>query len=420
MDVEREFLACVILEERTKDAVNARITLDFFSDPAWQRVYQYVLDHWRKYSQAADEHVVHGNFPSYRWEPTNYSFDYLVDALRVRRAKSIYLDALNEAAAFVSSADAADVWKMGDVLKAATMQARIETAPALDMPHEAMTMDLDEILHERMLEPGYLRGISTGFKGIDFVTGGLQPEQFVVLIGLPKSLKSSLLLQMALEVQRQARTGLFVGFEMSNSEQRDRRASLLSGIGLTKILNGTFTEKERKHIMLKNRERDLMAALVFSEDNTNNMTVSGLQGKLLEYNPDVLFVDSAYLMQSELPKVTQGDAAALTDVARSLKKLAQSQHIPIVATTQASQTRSRGGKLTAESPMYSQGWRQSADVLVGAERVDGDQPEDGEVTINLKVLATRSGPRAETQVVWDWSQGRCLEIDPKTGLAYGA
>jgi replicative DNA helicase len=420
MDVEQEFLSCVILDERTKDAVNARVTLDFFADPKWQRVYQYILDHWRKYSQAADEHVVHGNFPSYAWTPTSYSFDYLVDALRDRRAKAIALDALNEAAALVSSSDSADVWKMLDIMGAAVMQARIETAPALDMPHEAMVMDLDDILHERMLEPGYLRGISTGFKGIDFVTGGLQPEQFVVLIGLPKSLKSSLLLQMALHVQEQHHTGLFVGFEMSNGEQRDRAASLLSGVGLTDILNGTITERQRKHIMRSVRARDLMPTLVYSEDNTNNMTVSGLQGKLMEYNPDVLFVDSAYLMLSEIPKVEQGGAAALTDVARSLKKLAQAQHIPIVATTQASQTRSRGGKLTAESPMYSQGWRQSADVLVGAERVDQEQPEDGEVTIALKVLATRSGPRAETHVVWDWSKGRCLEIDPKTGLAYGA
>ena len=31
--------------------------------------------------------------------------------------------------------------------------------------------------------PGYLRGISTGVQGIDYVTGGLQPEQFIVIIG---------------------------------------------------------------------------------------------------------------------------------------------------------------------------------------------------------------------------------------------
>lgn len=413
MDVEQAFLSRVILDEATKDAVNARITLDFFNDPQWARVYEYVLDHWRKYSQPADEAVVAGNFPSYRWEPSGYAFDYLVDALRVRRAKAIGLDALNEAAALVGSSDAADTWKMIDTMQAAVMQVRIETAPPLDVDHVVHISELDDVLAERMDDPGYLRGISTGFKGVDYVTGGLQPEQLVVLIGLPKSLKSSVLLYMALEVQRQARSGLFVGFEMSNAEQRDRSASLLSGVALTKILNGTLNVREYREVMAAVKLREQMRPIIYSADLSNTMTVSGLQGKILEYGPDVLYVDSAYLMQSELPKVEQSSAAALTDVARSLKKLAQTQRIPIVVTTQASSTRSRAGKLNADSAMYTQAWRQSADILLGVERTEPDAPEDGEVAVMLKVLATRSGPRAETTIVWDWSKGRCIEIDPR-------
>jgi replicative DNA helicase len=418
MDVEQAFLSRVILDEATKDAVNARITTEFFADDRWSRVYEYILDHWRKYSQAADEHVIAGNFPSYQWAPVSYSFDYLVDALRVRRAKSIYLDALNDAAALVSSPDAADTWKMGEIMQAATMQVRIETAPPLDIDHVSHITELDDVLMERMDDPGYLRGIRTGFKGIDYVTGGLQPEQLVVLIGLPKSLKSSVLLYIALKVQAQAKSGLFVGFEMSNAEQRDRSASLLSGVGLTKILNGTLTVGEHTDVMAAVRMREMMRPLIYSADLSNTMTVSGLQGKIMEYGPDVLFIDSAYLMQSELPKVTQGDASALTDVARSLKKLAQTQRIPIVVTTQASSTRSRGGKLNADSAMYTQAWRQSADVLLGVERVEPDAPEDGEVAVMIKVLATRSGPRAETTVVWDWSAGSCIEVGAK-GVSSG-
>lgn len=410
MDVEQAFLSRVILDEATKDAVNARITVEFFNDPAWARVYEVVLDHWRKYSQPADEHVIAGNFPSYRWAPVSYSFEYLVDALRVRRAKSIYLDALNEAAALVGSADAADTWKMGEIMQAATMQVRIETAPPLDVDHTAHITELDDILTERMDDPGFLRGISTGFRGIDYVTGGFQPEQLVVMIGLPKSLKSSILLWFALESQRQANAGLFVGFEMSNSEQRDRAASLLSGVGLTKILNGTLNVREHREVMAAVRLRENMRSLVYSADLSNTMTVSGIQGKILEYNPDIVFVDSAYLMQSELPKVEQSSPQALTDIARALKKLAQVQRIPIVVTTQASATKSRGGKLNADSAMYTQAWRQSADILLGVERLEPDAPEDGEVAVVLKVLATRSGPRADTFVVWDWSKGLCIEV----------
>jgi replicative DNA helicase len=410
VDVEREFLSHVVVQEATKDAVTSRITADFFNDPQWRRVYEYLIDHWRKYSVPADEQVVHGNFPHLRWEPTSYPFEYLVDALRVRRAKAIALDGLNAAANLVGSADSADTWRMLDIMREAAMQARIETAAPLDISHEEMEADLDDVLWERIDNPGFLRGISTGFNGIDYVTGGLQPEQLVVLIGLPKSLKSSVLLYMALEAQRLAKSGLFMGFEMSNAEQRDRAASLLSGVGLTKILNGTFTDREREGIMKAWALRRNMRQIIFSADLSNGTTVSGVQGKILDYDPDVVFIDSAYLMTSELAKVEQQSAQALTDIARSLKKLAQSQKIPIVVTTQASSTRSRGGKLNADSAMYTQAWRQSADVLLGVERDDPEQPDDGEVTITLKVLATRSGPRTDTKIVWDWSKGRCIEV----------
>jgi replicative DNA helicase len=410
MDVEREFLSYVVLNTATRSAVAARITVEFFNDPQWRRVYEYTLDHWRKYSQPADEAVIHGNFPNLRWEPTEYSLEYLIDALRVRRAKAIVLDGLNEAAALVGSSDAADTWQMLAILGDTLGRARIETSGTYDVTHVDMESLVDEILLERMDNPGYLRGIGTGFKGIDYVTGGLQPEQLVVLIGLPKSLKSSILLWMALEAQKQAKRVLFAGFEMRNEEQQDRASSLLSGVGLTKILNGTITERERKEIMAGWALRRNMRDIHFTDDPNSAMTISGLQAKIMDYQPDVVFVDSAYLMQSELPKVTQGDAAALTDIARSLKRLSQSQKIPIVATTQASQTRTRGGKINVESGMYTQGWRQSADVYLGVERLNPDDPDDGEVHICIKVLATRSGPRSETYVVWDWSRGSCIEV----------
>ena len=143
----------------------------------------------------------------------------------------------------------------------------------------------------------------------------------------------------------------------------------------------------------------------------SGMTISGLQAKIMEYQPDVVFIDAVYLMHSELPKVEPGSAQALTDIARGLKSLAQSQCIPIVATTQATMTRSKGG-LTMFSPMYTQAFGQSADVLLGVERADPDQSDIDAVTIRLKVLASRSGPRAETILQWDWAHGMVTEVAP--------
>ena len=295
------------------------------------------------------------------------------------------------------------------------MQIRVETAPTLDADL-IKDEEFGRLLDEQMLEPGYLRGIDTGFKGVNYVTGGFQAEQFVTLIGLPKSLKSAMLLYMAMRCHQQGKTPLFIGFEMSNHEQMQRFWSLATGVSLTRIMHATLSLKERRKIERAAKQMSgLLHSFILSVDIQNAMTVSGVQAKAMEYQPDILFIDGAYLMQSEIPKVEPGSAQALTDIARSLKMLAQNMRIPVVVTTQASQTRSRGGKLTAESAMYTQAWRQSSDVLLGVERVEEDGvPDDGEIHVKVKVLNSRSGPRAETYVVWDWNKGSVIEVDTHT------
>ena len=265
-----------------------------------------------------------------------------------------------------------------------------------------------------------LRGISTGFHGIDYVTGGLQPEQFVVLFGTPKSFKSATALAIALAVHRQAKIACFIGFEMSNIEQQDRTVSLISGVSLTKIMNGTLTEKEFKAVQKAMRQMEEMRPLIFSTDITSATTVSGIQAKIQQYQPDVVFVDGAYLMQSEQSGVEQGSPQAMTSISRGLKRLAQAQKIPIVVTTQASLTRSRGG-LSLSSAMYTQAWGQDCDIMLGVERVHEDKKDaavelvdevnSGPALVKFKVVESRSGPRRDILLEWDWSRGSVNEID---------
>jgi replicative DNA helicase len=270
-----------------------------------------------------------------------------------------------------------------------------------------------DLLDERMYHPGHLRGISTGFDGIDYVTGGFQPEQYVVLIGTIKSFKSATLLAMAVHVHRAARVPLFIGFEMSNVEQTDRTLSLLSGVSLTRIMNGTLTQNERDAV--NNAVRDLqdMRPFIFSSDIASATTVSGVQAKIQEYNPDVVFIDGAYMMQSELERADPGSPQALTDISRSLKRLAQNSKTPITITTQASLMRSKGG-LHAGSAMYTQAWGQDCDVLLGVERQGerkANESASEPVDVKFRVLESRSGPRAETLLRWNWNEGSVKEVD---------
>jgi replicative DNA helicase len=414
MDHQLGLLSKIINDTEMITAINARVTPEFFTDDKYRRIYEYLQDHWRKYGTSADLAVVGNAFPSYQWPVFNQTIGYFIDSLRQRRKEVILMDTLSTAAQFVNAKDNPDsLNEMEAVLREGLAKVRLETTPTYDTDFMQRTTEILLRLEERALDPGYLRGISTGVHGIDYVTGGLQSEQFIVIIGLPKAMKSSTLLYIAMYIHSQAKTVLFIGFEMSNEEQEDRLTSLYSKVGLTKVMNGTFNLREHQEIeKALRRMASSPIPLITSVDMDSAMTVNGIQAKILEYQPDVVLVDGAYLMQSELPKADPGSAQALADIARGLKRLAQAQRIPIVVTTQASETRARGGKLTAASAMYTQAWRQSADVLLGVEREDPEAPDMGEVMVRFKVLASRAGPRAETMLSWDWSKGRMEEIDP--------
>jgi hypothetical protein len=95
--------------------------------------------------------------------------------------------------------------------------------------------------------------------------------------------------------------------------------------------------------------------------------------------------------------------------------MAQAQKIPVVITTQASLSRSKGG-LSIGSAMYTQAWGQDCDVLLGVERVrpdkgDEEVDEGGPVAVKFKVIESRSGPRKETLLEWDWDHGSVSEVD---------
>ena len=418
MDIQHALLSKIILGEDLQSAVDAKVTPEWFTDERYQRIYAYCLKHWRRHGVAPDEAVIKRSYPSYSWDPHSQPIGYYIEQLRDRRQRSLMIDGLTKASEFVQGTDPDSVENMRETLRSTLLQVQQETGVSSDRDfsttaHERAIAYFDE----RLLNQGYLRGISTGFKGIDRVTGGLQAEQFVVILGLPKSLKSSTLLAMAKAAHQQARRPLFLGFEMSNEEQEQRLWSLYGHVGLNKILHGTISKPEMDRLLAAIKLLSDGIPFVLSTDIENGTTVSGVQAKILEYKPDVVFIDACYLMMSEIPKIEQQSAAALTDIGRSLKKLAQAMKIPIVATTAATITRSRGGKLNMYSGMYTQVWQQSADVLLGTERITESDEDDalqdhGAVSVKFKVLASRSGPRGETTIVWDWPNGDVTEMDP--------
>lgn len=409
MDEQLGALSKCIVGGELRQFVDARITAEFFPDEKYKKVYIWLLQHWRQYGTPPTPDVAARAFPSYRWvDQDPQPVQYYIDQLRRRREYFIFMEALQQAATV--AADDEEPEKptlLRRILHDALVRSKTETGGSKDVDFVASYAETLARIGYRRDNPG-LRGIPTGFQGLDEVTGGLQPEQFIVLTGVPKSGKSSFLLYMMMQVHLFGKVPMFFGFEMSNQEQEDRLTSLLSGVSLSKILNGELDAREWGLINKTLRQRKDMHPMLFSADATSTTTVSTIMTKISEYKPDVLFVDGLYLMSSDLdPRhAPKGSPAALTDISRSLKQLAQSEGIPVVASTQSLVSRSKGG-LTMSSIGYTSAFAQDADVIFGVER----QSDDAHYS-KFHVIESRSGPRKEVYVYWDWATGTVQEVDP--------
>ena len=74
MDHQLGLLSKIIHDEDMVRATNFRVTLEFFTDDKYRRVYEYLQDHWRKYGASPDLAVVNNAFPSYEWPLYPQSF----------------------------------------------------------------------------------------------------------------------------------------------------------------------------------------------------------------------------------------------------------------------------------------------------------------------------------------------------------
>ncbi len=204
--------------------------------------------------------------------------------------------------------------------------------------------------------PDELVGLSTGFPGLDRLTAGIRPQQLITFVGEAKRGKSMLAMVMAVSANTNGVSPLMVSFEMSAEEQAARYDSFVAKVSHTGLMRGMSTKDEVARLDKALRMRKNRSPFHIVEDIASSTTVSSLSAKIKQHEPGIVFVDGVYMMDDEHGE-PKGSPQALTNITRSLKRLAQQHKVPIVVTTQvlASKLSSR----TSRTCTY----RQSLQVL---------------------------------------------------------
>lgn len=376
----------------------------------WSDIWRWMLEFYRTHGAVPTERVFvqeHGGVTLY--DATDETFTRLTEEIFDAYRKRCVMDALQPA---INSLNNDDVSAAVAALSSGLQKAAVETAKLRDIDIIQNWENRLSRYEEMRNTPNALRGIPTGFHGLDKITHGLRPQQFIVFAGEPKRGKSLFALILANSAHIHGKRPLFVSFEMSIEEQEARYDSLISRVPYTRILSGDLDVKDMGRIRKALSLRKNMQPFVFSEDTSSLTTISALSSKVREYSPDVLFVDGVYLMDDEEGE-PKGSPQALTNITRALKRMAQQFDIPVVATTQVLSWKLQNRKtraVTADAIGYTSSFAQDADLILGVER----NPDLDNQAI-IRVVLARTAPTGEVHVKWDWST---MEFEEVLGDSY--
>ncbi len=275
---------------------------------------------------------------------------------------------------------------------------------------------LDE-LHK---DKNRLRGIPTGFKGLDNILAGLQKSDLVVVAARPAMGKTSLALNIAEHVA--VKEGIPVGvfsLEMSKEQLIDRLLASRSGIDSWKLRTGNLEDSDFPKI--NNAMAELSEAPFYIDDSavTNIMEMRTKARRLQsEHDLGLIVIDYLQLMSGRSSS-SDNRVQEVSEISRGLKGLARELNVPVVALSQLSRSvESRSPQIPQLADLRESGSiEQDADVVIfiyREEYYNKDTERTGLADILIK--KHRNGPTGELELYWHPKQlqFRSLEKSQKS------
>jgi replicative DNA helicase len=403
MNNESRLLSKVIEDRSLGLILEKNISDSWFNDAADKKLFRFLHNHYSNYQETPSMDVIRENFPTYQLLPVQDSIHYLIDRLVDSRRKAAIVSTIGSALTAIEKDQdheaALNALEKG-IIK--LEEAGLNSSNDLEITEAAHRAK--EEYSFRKVNPGLL-GMATGFPTMDEATSGLQGGQLIVIVAPPKTGKSTLALQIALNAHLNGKVPMFMSFEMSNSEQKSRYYAMRSRISHRRLMTGTLTADEESRYFKIVDGINAMREKFWFVDSSGGQTVSAVASKIQAKNPDIVFIDGTYLMIDEQTGESN-TPQAITNITRSLKRLAQKINKPIVISTQALTWKMKKGQVTADSIGYSSSFHQDADVIFGLQRED----ENVDDTRLLRVVASRNGGLSEVSLTWDWNTGLFREM----------
>jgi replicative DNA helicase len=178
-------------------------------------------------------------------------------------------------------------------------------------------------------------GVPTGFPALDDMTGGLQPNDLVIVAGRPSMGKTAFALNLAGHAALQERRGVAVfSLEMSREQLVIRMLCAEAKVDAARLRSGFLSERDWRELT---RAAGRLSEAPLFIDDTPAVTVLEVRAKarrLMAERPlGLLIVDYLQLMRGPESGGERREQE-ISEISRGLKALAKELSVPVIALSQ--------------------------------------------------------------------------------------
>lgn len=408
-DVERGFISKLLQTKDMSPVKDKGIRVEFFTGDN-RSAFDYIQTVFMSTGEVPTIRAFQRQFPKYKLDTfesevgTEENMLFWCDEVRKKVRHNYLADTVEKVAGELQSYDTEAAFKR--VKKSiAYIESEITENTDVDITKDTQSRK-DAYLEKK--KSGGMQGASTGFKSLDYLTKGLKDSTLTTIIANTGIGKTWLEVLMGSSQMLNNYRVLQAVTEMSEDIMRDRYEAVLFSMCYGIPFNYNDFKRGRLDPRTEKRFFEFLENDLPNLEPLHIVTATGVMGlaaDIEKYDPDIIYVDSAYLMEDD--QGARDDWLRVAHITRDLKKLAKRCKKPIIINTQADKNTSKKTGPEIESIMYTQAIGQDSDDVWALFR-DAIMLQDHEMAI--KILKQREGTLGKIMLNWDFFEMNFSEI----------
>ena len=220
--------------------------------------------------------------------------------------------------------------------------------------------------------PEKYKGIPSGWKALDNLTGGFHPAEYILVIAKSGSGKSMTLVNWANHASKLGYNVVYVSMEMPHRIIRLRLLALESGIPFMNLKMQTLTAEEvnKQEFVLRNEiaTREGKLRIIDVPKCTVGLIEAQLRQLQQNLKIDVVFIDYLSLLKPEAHIKSRSGWEVASEISNNLRELARTLKIPVASAMQVNASgmgKTADDDLELEDIAISKRIADPADLVVG-------------------------------------------------------